>query len=339
MDRAVSARRVCDWLVPVAGRIILALTLLAGCAILPSPPPKPARIGVLAPGSPGPSPYRDAFEEGLHEHGYWEGQNIAIEYRYAEGRLDRFPGLAAELIALRVDTILVLGGTPEVRVVKDLTSTIPIVFVAAGDPVQTKLVDSLARPGGNATGLSTMATGLAGKRLELLKEAVPRITRVAVLWNAGNAAKAQEFSEAQTAAGALGLRLQSLEVRDPTDLEAAFRAAASEGAEGLSVLNDPLVFTSRARIVSLAAESRLPAIYENREFVLAGGLMAYGPSFTAALRRAGYYVSRVLKGTKPADLPVEQPMTFEFAISHKAAQALALTLPSGMMLFVTEVIE
>lgn len=329
-------------LMQAVGGMVLALAPLAGCMSSGSPrqpPPKPARIGVLTPGSPGPSVYRDAFLDGLREHGYLEGQNIVIEYRYAEGRLERFAGLAGELVALPVDAILVLGGTPEVGAVKDVTTTIPIVFVAAGDPVQSGLVASLARPGGNVTGLSTMAAGLAGKRLERLQEAVPEIAHVAVLWNVANAAKARELSEAQAAAHVLGIRLQSLAVREPNDLESAFQAASMEGAEGLFVLNDPLMFTSRLRIVNLATESRLPAMYENREFVLDGGLMAYGPSFTAALRRAANYVDRVLNGVGPADLPVEQPTAFEFVVNMKAARELGITLPNKVLLQVTEAIQ
>jgi len=324
-----------------AGGQALTLMLVAGCAVLPSPvpPPKPARIGVLSPGSPGPSPYLDAFGESLHEHGYVEGQNIVIEYRYTEGQPERAPGLAAELVALPVDAIVVIGGTPQVRVVKELTTTIPIIFVAAGDPVQDGLVTSLARPSGNLTGLSTMATGLAGKRLEQLKGALPQITRVAVLWNAANPAKAREAREAKAAAPGLGLQLQSLEVREPNDMETAFQAATQGGAEGLLVLNDPLVFAQRTRIVNLAAESRLPAIYVDREFVLAGGLMAYGPSFVEALQRAAYYVARVLNGTSPADLPVEQPRRFDLVVNMKTAQELGITFPRSMLLRVTSLVE
>ena len=334
--------RSCRWLVLGAGRLALALVLLAGCTILPArgqPPAKPARIGVLTPGSPGPSLYVDAFREGLREQGYLEGQNLRVEYRYAEGRLERFPALAAELVALPVDAILVMGGAPEVAAVKELTATIPIVFVAAGDPVRSGLVASLARPGGNVTGLSTVAVELGGKRLELLKETAPQMTRVAVLWNAANATKAQEFAEAQAAAPTLGLQVLSLEVRAPDELEPAFQAATRDGAEGLSVLNDPLVFTNRARIANLAAESRLPAIYENRDFVQPGGLMAYGPSFTAAVRRAAYYVTRVLQEARPGDLPVEQPTTFDLVLNARTAQALGITFPPEVLLSATEVIR
>ena len=320
---------------------------LAGLALLATYSMGPARkapgqlprLGFLTVSSPGSSPYLDAFRQGLREQGYLEGENLLIEYRYAEGQDERFRALAAELVALPVDVILVVGGTPNVQAVKNLTTTIPIVFLAAGDPVQSGLVASLARPGGNTTGLSTVATDLGGKRAELLKEAVPGITRVAALWNAANAAKLLEFEDTEAAGRVLGLQVQSLEVRGPDDFDDAFRAATAGGAEALIVLNDPLVFINRVRIAERAAQSRLPAIYENREFVRAGGLMAYGPSFTAAFQRAAYYVARILRGTSPADLPVERPTTFEFVVNSKAAQALGLTLSHEVLMLATEVIQ
>jgi putative ABC transport system substrate-binding protein len=281
----------------------------------------------------------DALQEGLHELGYVEGQNLVIAYRYAEGRLDRFPDLATELVALPVEVLVSFGGTPQTAAVMDRLPTTPIVFVAAGDPVESGLVASLARPGGNATGLSTGTRQLGGKRLEVLKEAVPVITRVAVLWNAANAAKARELREAQAVAPSLHLQVRSLEVYQPNDFEAALQAATSEGADSLSVLNDPLMFSNRARIVRLAAERRLPAVYDGRDFAQAGGLIAYGPSFAAAIHRAATYVDRILKGAKPADLPIEQPMTFDFIINLQTAQALGLTIPQHVLLQATEVIQ
>ena len=318
------------------GALVLAAAWTAGCA-LRSSVRQPARIGVISPGSPGPSVYLDAFRDGLREHGYVEGQNVVIAYRYAEGQLERFPELAADLVALPVDVLLSFGGTPQTAAVKNRITTTPIIFVAAADPVRGGLVASLARPGSNVTGLSTAAVQLGGKRLEALKETVPWIMRVALLWNAANEAKAEELRAAQATAPSLRLQVQSLEVREPNDLEYAFQAAAREGAEGLSVLNNPLIFVNRARVVRLAAEWRLPAVYESRDFVEAGGLMAYGPSFTAAVRQAATYVDKVLRGAKPADLPVEQPTTFGFVINLQAAQALGLTIPQHVLLQATEV--
>jgi putative ABC transport system substrate-binding protein len=326
----------------VVGTVAVGLALLAGCGPLAwraAPPPKVPRIGVLSPGSPGPSPYLDVFRVALHEHSYVEAQNISIEYRYTEGRPERFPELAAELVALPVDAILVIGSTPQVRRVKELTTTIPIVFVAAGDPIRDGLVTSLARPGGNLTGLSTMATGLAGKRLEHLKVALPELTRVAILWNTANPAKARELAEAQAAAPGLGLDLQSLAVREPTEIDTAFQAATQGRAEGLVVLMDPLMFGEQRRIVALAAESRLPAIYADREFVEAGGLMSYGPSLVEGLQRAAYYVARVLDGTSPADLPVERPRRLELIVNLTTARELGITFPQELLLRIASVVE
>lgn len=341
MDPPLSVRYRCVWLVLAVGSMAAALALLAGCERLPlrALPPSPARVGVLAPGSPGPSVYRDAFRDGLRELGYVEGRSLVLEYRYAEGHFERFPALAAELVALQVDAILVMGGTPQVAAVKELTTTIPIVFVAAGDPVRGGLVANLGRPGGNVTGLSTAASDLGGKRLELLKETLPHITRVAVLWNAANAAKEPELWDARAAAPALGLQLIAVEVREPDDFASALQVAKSAGAEGLSVLNDPLVFTNRARLARLVAESRLPAIYESRDFVQHGGLMAYGPSFTAGVRRAAYYVDKILRGTHPAVLPVERPREFELVLNLETARSLDLDIPQSLLLQVSEVVQ
>ena len=325
----------------VAAVVLAGLTLLALYATTPARP-GPAllpRLGFLSIASSRQSLFLDAFRQGLREQGYVEDQNLLVEYRYADGLDELFHAQAAELVALPVNVILVVGGTPNVQAVKSLTTTIPVVFVAAGDPVKSGLVASLARPGGNVTGLSTVATNLGGKRVELLKEAVPGITRVAAIWNAANPVKSVEFEDTEAAAHTLGLQVQSLEVRAPEDFPDAFQAATAGGAEALIVLNDPLTFVNRARIVELATESRLPSIYENRESVQAGGLMAYGPNLTEAFQRAGYYVGRILKGTSPADLPVEQPTRFEFVVSARAARALGVTLSREILLLATEIVE
>jgi putative ABC transport system substrate-binding protein len=281
----------------------------------------------------------EAFRHGLREHGYVEGQTIAIEYRFAADQMDRLPALAAELVDLPVDIIVAGGGVAAGIAAKNATSTIPIVTAAGGDPVEGGLVASLARPGGNVTGVSGISHHLSAKRLELLRDAVPSISRIAVLWNAGFEGEAREWRETQVAAEALGVEAQSLEVRGANDLESAFEAATRERPNGLIVLHDGLTFTHRARIVEFAAKGRLPAMYEFREWTEAGGLMNYAPSRTDMARRAAYYVDRILKGAKPADLPIEQPMRFDFVINLRTAQALGLTLPQSILVQATELIQ
>ena len=302
---------------------------------------KVPRIGYLSWGSlaSGPNPYRDAFLQGLRERGLIEGQNIAIEYRSAEGRFDRLPDLAAELVLLKVD-VIVTSTTPAIQAAKQATSTIPIVMAVAGDPVVTGLVASLARPGGNITGLSQLAPELAGKRLELLKETLPKLTRVAVLWNSSSTAMIHTFREAQVAVEALGLKLQSMEVQgDPADFERVFLAITRERPDGLFVTLDPFTSLHRRRIVELAAKNRLPAMYASREFVDAGGLMAYGPSLPDMWRRSATFVDKILKGAKPSDLPIEQPTKFELVINLKTAKALGLTIPSSLLLRADQMIQ
>ncbi len=322
----------------------LALGLLAApLAADAQPATKVHRIGILLPGSPAPpstpSAALEAFLQGLRDLGYVEGRNIAIEYRYAQGKLDPLQDLAAELVRLNVD-VIVTSTTPAIQAAKKATSTIPIVMAAVGDPVVTGLVAGLARPGGNITGLSLLAPELAGKRLELLKETLPRLSRVAVLWNSASPAMVHTFREARVAAEALGVRLQSLEVQgDPTDFERAFSAIAKERPDGLFVTLDPFTSLHRGRIAELAAQHRLPAIYELREFVDAGGLMAYGPSSRDLWRRAATYVDKILKGAKPGDLPVEQPTRFELVINLKTARALGLTIPQSVLLRADHLIE
>ncbi len=275
---------------------------------------KVPRIGFLRIGSP-PDPFVEAFRQGLRDLGYVEGKNILIEYRYAEGKSDRLPNLAAELVRIKSD-VIVTADTPPIRAVKNATREIPIVMAVVADPVAAGLVASLARPGGNITGLSTLAPELDGKRLELLKETLPIVTRVAWVWDPGNPALVIRLKEMQAAAQALGLKLQALEVRNPEELESGFDAAIRERAGALLV---PAVMAStyQRQITDFAQKKRLPLIYDAKEFVeQAGGLMSYGPDFSDLWRRAATYVDKILKGRKPADLPVEQPMKFELV--HKA---------------------
>jgi putative tryptophan/tyrosine transport system substrate-binding protein len=288
---------------------------------------KVPRIGLLVHSS-SDSPRRDAFLQGLRDLGYVEGKNITIEYRYTEGQLDRLPDLAAELVRLNVD-VIVTAAISSVRAAKKATAT-PIVFASVGDAVDSGLVSSLARPAGNATGLTFLAPELDGKRLELLKEAFPKITRVAFLWRVPSA-RADLFKEAETMAKSLGLRLQSVGVRGPDDFESAFRAAKSGGAKALIVISNPLSNTHRARIVDLAAKNRLPAIYPSTDFVEEGGLMSYGADIIDNWRRAAIYVDKILKGANPSDLPVEQPKKFEFVINLKAAREMGLTIRPNVL--------
>jgi putative ABC transport system substrate-binding protein len=280
--------------------------------------------------------FDDAFRQGLREHGYVEGHNLAVEWRFAEGGVEQLRDAADELVRLPVD-VIVAQSTPAAAAARQATSTIPIV-VAIGDPVGIGLAASLARPGGNVTGLTNLSTGLGGKRLELLRETMPGVVRVAVLWPPDNPVKVAQWTETQGAARTLGIQLQSLEVGGPEDFEGAFAAAEQGHAEALIVFGDNLTAGYASQLADLAARSHLPAMYETRLLVDAGGLMAYGPSNLSLYRRAAYYVDRILKGASPADLPVEQPMTFDFVVNMKTAQALGITFPNEIMLQVTEVI-
>jgi putative ABC transport system substrate-binding protein len=298
------------------------------------------RIGYLGPGSGSilPPALDDAFRQQLRQLGYVEGQNLKIEYRWAADKDEQLPRLAADLVRLKVD-VIVVEGTPAIQAAKDATSAIPIVMRVSGDPVKMGFVESLARPGGNVTGLSTMSSGLAPKRLELLKEAVPKLKHVAVLWNAANPVKVLDWRETQAAARALGLKLQSLEVRGPTDFQGAFDYATRDPADALVVFADNLINSHRRQILDFAATRRSPAMYPYRGFVDEGGLMSYAPSDTDLFRRTAVYVDRILKGTKPADLPVERPEKFEFVINLKTAKALGLTIPQSLLLRADQVIE
>jgi ABC-type uncharacterized transport system substrate-binding protein len=292
---------------------------------------KVPRIGFLGGASASSYAVRiDAFRQGLNELGYIEGKNIVIEYRYAEGKLDRLPALAKELVGLKPD-VIVAAPTPSVLAAKKASATIPIVFVSVGDPVGSGLVASLARPGENITGLTVLVPELSGKRLELLKEAIPNVIRVAALWNPANPAQELVWKEIQAAAQELRLQLQSLEVRSANDFDIAFEAAVRERAQALIPSPDPLINTQLKRIVEFAAKNRLPAMYGGPEVVDAGGLMSYAPNYTDHYRRAAVYVDKILKGTKPADLPVEQPMKFEFVINLKTAKQIGLTFPPNVL--------
>jgi putative tryptophan/tyrosine transport system substrate-binding protein len=280
----------------------------------------------------------EAFRQGLRELGYFEGRNYIIEYRSADGRRERFPDLAAELVRLKVDVILTRG-TPAVMAAKSATGTIPVVMAASGDPVLSGVVASLARPGGNVTGLSATVVEVSGKRLELLREVVPGVSRVAVLFNMSNPNDALQWKETEVAGSSLRVQLQLLDVRKPGDLGEAFDAAIKQRAGALVVGIDALTWANHRPIVDLAAKHRLPAIYAAREFVEAGGLIAYGVSYPHLYRRAASFVDKILKGAKPADLPVEQPTKFELVINLKTAKALGLTLQPSLLQRADEVIQ
>jgi putative ABC transport system substrate-binding protein len=321
--------------------VMLALVLLtAPRASNAQPSTKVSRIGWLAGGSPpsGPNPSVEAFQQGLRDLGYVEGQNLTIEYRYAEGNLERLPDLAAELVRLHVDVILA-GGTPAARAAKQATSTIPVVMLVGVDPVEAGLVASLARPEGNVTGVG--ASGPAGweKRLELLKEAVPRLARLAVLWNPANPGNAFGVRAVQAAAIAMGVTLQPLEVRDANAFEHAFAEIAKETPDAILICWDSVTLAHARPIADFAVRSRLPTMTALRDYVQAGALMSFGTSRPGQWRRAAYYVGKILQGTKPTDLPVKLPMQFELVINLKTAQALGLTLPPTLLFQANEVIR
>jgi ABC-type uncharacterized transport system substrate-binding protein len=282
----------------------------------------------------------DAFRQRLRELGWVEGQNIVIDYRYAEGRVDRLPDLAAELVRLKVDLIVASAGTQAATAAKNATETIPIVMIYVRDPVGTGLIASLARPGGNVTGVSGSAgLELFAKQLELLKETVPKIRRVAILSNPDNAYHQLAIREVNVAARSLGVQLQLLEARGPNEFDGAFAAMAKERVGALLVLSDAIFGSHRTRLADLAARSRLPAAFGVRDDVEAGGLMSYGPSILDSYRQAATYVDRILRGAKPADLPVERPTKFELVINLKTAKALGLTLPPSLLQRADQIIE
>jgi ABC-type uncharacterized transport system substrate-binding protein len=323
----------------LAGSVALVATLAMCGAMAQAQPKQLPRIGYLVANFPSTNPGRvEAFRQGLRDFGYVEGKSIVIEWRYAEGKADRLPALATELVRLKVD-VIVTAGPASTRPAKEATVTVPIVMGFDNDPVGNGFVASLARPGGNITGLSTLAPEISGKQLELLKEIVPRLSRVAVLGNSNEPGNAQALREVDGAAGAFGVQLQHLDVRDPKDIETAFPAASKGRADAILMLNSPVLNPHRTQVINLAVKSRLPVIYGQSEFVEAGGLMTYGVSFTDLFRRAAVYVDKILKGAKPADLPVEQPTKFEFVINLKAAKQIGLTIPANVLARADKVIK
>ena len=297
-------------------------------------------IGWLSSASPGPfASFVAAFHQGLSETGYVEGQNVAIEYRWAEGRYDRLPALAADLVGRKVDVIATSGGTSPALAAKTATLTIPIVFETGTDPVEKGLVASFARPGGNLTGFTILTAELMPKRLELLSEMVPQAKMIALLANPNNLAAERMMRDVQEAARAKGVQLQILKAGAENEFETAFATLVQSHAGGLLVGNDPFFFSRREELVALAARHVVPAMYEWREFAAAGGLISYGTSFAAVNRQVGVYAGRILKGAKPADLPVEQPTRFELVVNLKTAKALGLTVPPSILSRADEVIE
>jgi putative tryptophan/tyrosine transport system substrate-binding protein len=316
----------------VAPSILVAVILCTVVAVAEAQQPKTIpRIGFLGIGSVSSITSRyEAFRQGLRELGYVEGQNIIIEWRFAEGKREELPALANDLVRLKVD-VIVAAGTTATTPAKRATTTIPIVMAYSADPVGTGLVASLSRPGGNVTGLTEISPDLAGKRLELIREAVPRTTRVAVLWDGSRPANIDVLKEIDAAARAYGVRVQSLEVRSSNDFESAFRAATQQRASALIIPSGSLSNLHAPQIVSLALRSRLPSIWETKNYVDIGGLMSYGPSLDDLYHRAATYVDKILKGKKPADLPVEQPTKFEFIINLKTAKQIGLTIPPEVL--------
>jgi putative tryptophan/tyrosine transport system substrate-binding protein len=294
------------------------------------------RIGVLSPASPGPSPLLDAFRKGLGELGWVEGRNMRLEYRFAETRHERLPGLAAELVGLKVDVIFAINSVAAEAALK-VTTTIPIVFTWVADPLS--LVPNLARPGGNMTGLTTITTELSGKRLQLFKDVLPSISRIAVLWNPAVPAATRVFNEMEGAAVQFGLQLYPIRFRASSELPDAFSAAVRARVGALFVIEEAAIFSHRASILSLAAQHRLPAASQFKDFAEAGGLLSYGPNLPDLFRRAAIYVDKILKGTKPGDLPIERPEKFELAINLRTAKTLGLKIPQAVLLQADQVIE
>ncbi len=303
------------------------------------PPAKLPTIGYLGSSITAGSANLEAFRQGLRELGYIEGQNIAIEYRATEGKPELIPALAAELVRLKVDVILVAGGTQSVLPAKRATNSIPIVFTSVGDPVASGIVASVARPGGNITGLTSASPELSGKRLELLKEAIPRLSHVAVLWNPNGPGNVRNFKETEVAAQGLTLQLQSLEVRKADDFAVVFDAVTKGRPGALVTMSNTLIGRNQKRVVDFAIKSRLPAMFPGNDWVDDGGLMSYGPDFDDNYRRAATYVDKILKSAKPADLPVQQPTKFELVINLKTAKQIGLTIPPNVLARADRVIK
>jgi ABC-type uncharacterized transport system substrate-binding protein len=328
------------WWSAIGGIVALLLNLLAPpCAAEAQQPAQLPRIGYLSATPPAANTGRlEAFRQGLRGLGYVEGQNIVIEYRYAEGQLERLPELAAELVRLQV-ALIVSGGPAPTRAAQIATATLPIVMAFDTDPVGNGFVASLAHPGGNITGLSALSPEISGKQLELLHELVPQLSRVAIFGNSTEPANAPSVREIERAAGALGVQLQYFDILEIKDIATTFRAAIEERADAVLVLSNPMTNFQRKQMAALAVESRLPAIYWATEFVEVGGLMSYGVSFLDLYRRTATYVDKVLKGTKPADLPVEQPIKFELAINVQAAKQIGLTISPTLLFQADKVIK
>ena len=321
-------------------RFILAALLVGFGVAEAQQPTKILRIGFLAAATPATAAHLlEAFKQGLHEHGYVEGKNTVLELRFGEGKAEQFPILAAELVRLKVDVIVALTN-PVIDAVRQATQTIPIIMPAASDPVGAGFVASLARPGGNITGLTGYSPELNGKRLEILKEAFPKLSRVALLLSPNFPGSTLDLKETESAARALGLRMQPLEVRDDSDIDRSFKAMIKERADALTMFpGHPVLFVNRKKIVELAANDRLPTMYSLIEFVEAGGLMFYGPDLLVGYRRAADYVDKILKGAKPAELPVEQPTKFDLVINLKTAKQLGLTIPPNVLARADRVIK
>jgi putative tryptophan/tyrosine transport system substrate-binding protein len=318
------------------------IRIMLGAAVSPSfaaaqPTPKLPRVGFLSAGSR-PSPNADAFRDGLAEVGWSEGRNVVIEWRFAEGRTERVPELAVELVRLPV-AVIVTGSTPVIQAAKDATSTIPIVMAVVADPVASGFVASLPRPGGNITGLTLLSQELSAKRMEILKQAVPRLARLAILWNPANPSHAPSLKETEVPAKTLGVELRKLEVRQRDAIGPAFAAMVKAGDSAVFVLDDPLFFEQRELIADLALRHRVPSMFGISGFVTAGGLMSYGAKQTELYRRAAFIVDKILKGAKPADLPVEQPTKFELSLNLKTAKALGLTISRPLLLQAEQVIQ
>jgi putative tryptophan/tyrosine transport system substrate-binding protein len=333
-ERMVDAMRKAGVLAILFVVVLLAIAVIAEAQQLGRIP----RIGILVAASASSYKARvEAFRQGLRELGYIEGKTILIEYRYSEGKRELLPDLATELVRLKIDVIVVTAQV--VLAAKKASPTIPIVFGAAADPVGSGFVSSLARPSGNITGLSVMSPDLDGKRLELLKEAFPKVARVAFFWQSSDSRGTPALTNMEPAAKTLGLKLLSLEVRGLDDFESAFARAKREGAQALITTSGPLIATQRRLVLDFAAKNRLPAIYSNGEFVEAGGFMSYAPNYTDLWRRAAGYVDKILKGAKPADLPVEQPTKFELIINLNAAKQIGLTIPPNVLARADKVIK
>lgn len=312
--------------------------VLLGLAAAAQPAPKMAKLGYLSPFSSASDQLSKSLVRELRTLGYIEGKNIAIEYRRANDKLDRLPALAHELVGLKVDALVAVS-TPATLAVRNATKTIPIVFLNVSDPIAAGLIDSLARPGGNVTGITNLVGELMGKRLELIKETVPNLSRLALLWNPQDRPSAQQWKESQLPARQLGLELHSMQVSSADQYPGAFKAALSARSSALAVTGHALAFSNRRLITDLAAENRLPAIYNRKDFVESGGMMSYGDDQIELYRRAAVFVDKVLKGTQPADLPVEQPTKFEFAINLKTAKQIGLNIPQSVLFRADKVIK